>query len=97
MLEELKILLGEAAANYTEPQIALALKIAIAEVEDYTNRELDLSLELIALQIAKLKLNRLDTEGLASTSLSGISESYINGYPEEIKAVLNRKRKLKVL
>ena len=97
MLEELKIMLGDAAANYTEAQINLALRLAMAEVESYTNREVDTVLELVALQIAKIKLNRIDTEGLLSQSLSGINENYINGYPEEIKAILNRKRKIKVL
>lgn len=97
MLEEIKILLGDAASNYTDAQIGLAVRLAINEVEEYCNRELDASLELVAMQIAVIKLNRINTEGLASQSYSGVSESYINGYPEEIKAVLNRKRKLRVL
>lgn len=97
MLEELKILLGETANNYTEAQMRLYLRLAIAEVEEYCKRDLDLSLELIALQIAKIKLNRIDTEGVASQGFSGVSESYIDGYPDEIQKVLNRKRKLKVV
>ena len=97
MLEEIKILLGDAASNFTDAQIGLASRLAINEVEEYCNRELDASLELVAIQIAVIKLNRINTEGLASQSYSGVSESYINGYPEEIKAVLNRKRKLRVL
>lgn len=97
MLEELKILLGETANNYTEAQMRLYLRLAIAEVEEYCKRDLDLSLELVALQIAKIKLNRIDTEGLASQGFSGVSESYIDGYPDEIQKVLNRKRKLKVV
>lgn len=97
MLEEIKVLLGAAADNYTEAQLGLALKIAIAEVEDYTNRELDYSLELIALRIAVIKLNRLNTEGLAAQSFSGVNESYIDGYPADIQAALNRKRKIKVI
>lgn len=97
MIEELKVLLGDAAESYTEAQIGLCLKLAIAEVEEYCRRELDYALEVAALQIAKIKLNRINTEGLASQSMSGISESYIDGYPDEIKALLNRKRKLKVL
>ena len=97
MIEEIKILLGETANNYTDAQIGLALKLAIAEVEDYTNRELDYSLELVALKIAVIKLNRLNTEGLASQGFSGINESYIDGYPAEIRATLNRKRKIKVI
>ena len=97
MLEELKLLLGTAAENYTDAQISLSLKHAIAEVESYTNRTIDTELELIALQIAKIKLNRINTEGVAAQSFSGISETYIDGYPAEIKAVLDRKRKIKVI
>lgn len=97
MIEEIKILLGAAAANYTEAQISLAYKLALAEVEDYCNRDADASLELIAERIAVIKLNRINTEGLASQSFSGVSESYVDGYPADIVAVLNRKRKIKVV
>lgn len=97
MIEEIKILLGEAAANFTDAQINLAYKLAITEVEEYCKRDADTSLELIAEQIAVIKLNRMGAEGLASQSFSGVSESYINGYPAEIQAVLNRKRKIKVV
>ena len=97
MIEEIKLLLGDAAANYSEAQINLALKMAISEVEEYCNRELDAALELVAEKIAVIKLNRINTEGLASQSYSGVSESYIDGYPQEILAVLNRKRKIKTI
>ena len=52
MLEEIKLLLGEAAANYTDAQINLYYRIAVTEVEEYCNRGLDASLELIAARIA---------------------------------------------
>jgi hypothetical protein len=97
MIEEIKLLLGDAADNYTEAQISLAYKLALAEVEAYCNREADNILELMAEKIAVIKLNRINTEGLASTSFSGVSESYLDGYPAEVLAVLNRKRKLKVV
>lgn len=97
MIEEIKILLGDAADNYTDAQIGLCLKMALAEVEAYCNREIDLELELIAQKIAIIKLNRLNTEGLAGQAYSGVSENYIDGYPAEILAVLNRKRKIKVM
>ena len=97
MIEEIRILLGDAAANFTDAQIGLALKIAIAEVEDYCNREADATLELLAEKIAVIKLNRINTEGLTSQSYSGVSESYIDGYPAEILTVLNRKRKIKTI
>ena len=97
MIEEIKLLLGDAAANFTDAQISLALKIAIAEVEDYCNREADETLELLAEKIAVIKLNRINTEGLTSQAYSGVSESYIDGYPAEILTVLNRKRKIKTI
>lgn len=90
-------MLGDAVNNFTEEQIGLALKRALAEVEGYCGRTLDYELEAAACEIAIIKLNRLNTEGLSSQSYSGINESYIDGYPAEIKAVLNRKRKIKVV
>ena len=97
MIEEIKLLLGDTADNFTDAQIGLCLKWALAEVEAYCNRQLDVELTLIAERIAIIKLNRLNTEGLASQAYSGVSESYIDGYPADIVAVLNRKRKIKVI
>ena len=97
MVEEIKILLGDAAANYTDAQIGLCAKQAIAEVESYCRRTLDYELEIIAERIAIIKLNRLNTEGLGGQSYSGVSENYIDGYPADIVTILNHKRKLKVL
>lgn len=97
MIEEIKLLLGDAVSNYTDAQIGLAYKMALAEVEDYTNREADETLKLMAEQIAKIKLNRLGSEGLASQTYSGVSESYIDDYPAHIQKVLNRKRKIKLV
>lgn len=97
MIEEIKMLLGDAAANFTEEQIALTLRMALAEIEAYCNRVADAELELVAERITVIKLNRMNTEGLASQSYSGVSEQYIDGYPAEILAILNRKRKLKML
>lgn len=97
MIEEIKMLLGDCAGNYTDAQIGLAFKMATAEIEEYCNRELDPALELMAEQIAVIKLNRTNTEGLLNQSMSGVSESYISGYPLEIQQVLNRKRKIKVI
>lgn len=97
MIEEIKILLGDAAGSYTDAQINLAYKLALNDVEEYCNREADASLQLIAERIAVIKLNRLNTEGLTAQSFSGISESYLDGFPADIVEVLNRKRKIKVV
>ena len=97
MIEEIKILLGNAVDNYSEALIGLCAKQALAEVEAYCNRTADYELECVAVKIAILKLNRINTEGLASQSYSGVSETYIDGYPADILAILNRKRKIRVV
>lgn len=97
MIEEIKLLLGDTAESFTDEQIGLCLKWALAEVEAYCGRQLDYELEVIAERIAIIKLNRINSEGLLSQSYSGVSETYVEGYPADILAVLNRKRKLKVL
>lgn len=96
-MEDIKILLGDAKDNFTDEQIKLCLKHAQAEVKSYCNRELDEELEVCAQKIAIIKLNRMNTEGLQSHSYSGINENYIDGYPTDIMALLNRKRKIKVV
>ena len=97
MIEELKVLLGEAADNFTDAQMSLCIKLALAEVEGYCRRPVDPELEVAVLMIAKIKLMRMNTEGLASQSFSGVSENYINGYPADIQLLLDRKRKIKVI
>jgi hypothetical protein len=97
MIEEIKLLLGEAASNYSDALIGLCAKQALAEVEAYCKREVDAELEMVVEQIAIIKLLRMNTQGLSSQSFSGVSENYIDGYPAEILAVLDRKRKIKVL
>lgn len=97
MIDELKILLGGSANNYSDALLNLAIKLSLAEVEAYTKRPVDNELELIALRIAVIKLKTLDTEGLVSQSFSGVSESYLNGYPEDIMMILRNKRKIKML
>jgi hypothetical protein len=95
MIEEIKLMLPE-GHTFTDAQIGLALKKALAEVEGYCHREIDYELEACAEEIAIIKLNRIGTEGLANIG-GAMSESYIDGYPKHIQAVLDRKRKMKVL
>jgi hypothetical protein len=97
MIEDIKILLGDAAESFNDSLINLCIRQATAEVESYCNRELDTELEMCVERIVILKLNRINTEGLDSQSYSGISENYINGYPADLLAILNRKRKIKVV
>ena len=97
MLEKIKLLLGDAAANYSDDLINLVITQTTDDVEIYCNRQVDTELETIVCKIAIIRLNRINTEGLSSQSFSGVSESFIDGYPKEILDVLNRKRKIKTL
>ena len=94
MIENIRLMLGNSADNYSDAQITLAYRRAVNEIEVYCRRELDVELSMIAEEIAVIKLNRLGTEGLANQSYSGVSESYIDGYPDTIKKILNSKRKI---
>ena len=96
MIENVNALLGE-GHTFTEDQVTVALALATSEVATYCRREIDEELEAIVVQIAVIKLNRLGTEGAAALSYSGVSESYLDGYPAHIQAVLKAKRKLRVL
>lgn len=97
MIDSVKIMLGDRASNFSDEQIGLALKRSLAEIEGYCRCKIDYELEMCAAEIAVIKLNRMNSEGLASQSYSGMSESYLSDYPAHIKNVLNRKRKIKVL
>lgn len=97
MINDIKIMLGDSATNFSDALINLCYKQALTEVEAYCNREADIELDLVADRIAVIKLNRINTEGLSGQSFSGVSESYIDGYPADILAILNRKRKIKLL
>lgn len=96
-MNNIKILLGDTASNYTDEQITLAFDMAKSEVETYCRRSLDTELEYCAMKIAVIKLQRMGTEGISTQSFSGVSESFIDGYPADVLAILNRKRKVKFL
>ena len=96
MLEKIKLCLTN--NTYTDDLINLFIEDTTKEVKIYCNREdIDTELESVIRRIVIIKLNRINSEGLSSQSYSGVSESFIDGYPQDIIAILNRKRKLKTL
>lgn len=97
MLEELKIMLGDAAAAYTDAQLELVLRQAQDEAAAYCNRALDADLLLVAQKMAIYRLNRMNTEGLTGQSFSGVNETFLDGFPADILMMLNRKRKVKFI
>lgn len=97
MINDIKTMLGESVNNYSDALIALCYKQSLEEVESYCHREADTIMDMCADRLAIIKLNRMNTEGISSQSYSGVSESYIDGFPADIKAILNSKRKLRTL
>ena len=96
MLEKIKLCLTN--NTYTDDLINLFIEDTTKEVKIYCNREdIDTELESVIRRIVIIKLNRMNSEGLSSQSYSGVSESFIDGYPQDIVSILNRKRKLKTL
>lgn len=96
MLEKIKLCLTN--NTYTDELINLFIEDTTKEVKIYCNREdIDVELESVIRRIVIIKLNRMNSEGLSSQSYSGVSESFIDGYPQDIVSILNRKRKLKTL
>ena len=96
MLEKIKLCLTN--NTYTDDLINLFIDDTTKEVKIYCNREdIDTELESVIRRIVIIKLNRMNSEGLSSQSYSGVSESFIDGYPQDIVSILNRKRKLKTL
>ena len=97
-LEKLKILLRERASNYSDEYLSLLLEESTQEAKGYCRRDdIPDPLGSAVVNMALVKLNRAGAEGVASQGFSGVSESYLDGYPEEIRSVLRRYRKLVIL
>lgn len=98
MLETLKLLLGERAGGYNDEYLTLLLTEAEAEALAYTRRDtLPPGLETVIPRMALVMANRTGSEGAASQGFSGVSESYLDGWPAEILAVLRRYRRIGVM
>ncbi len=83
ILEQIKLL----SSNTNEALISLIIDKTIIEISDYTNIAFDeknQSMMNVLIDMAVVKLNRFGTEGIASQSYSGVSESYIDEYPHYI-------------
>lgn len=67
-------------------------------IVNYTNNEEALE-KLCGTEVAMViyDYNRQGTEGLKSESYSGVSFSYLEGYPSDILAQLKKYRKVKVI
>lgn len=95
MINKLKLLLN----TENEGLLQIILEIAEAEFKDYCNRDdIPAAAETVILNMARIQYARLDSQGLTSQDVAGVSEHFDEGfYPANIIQALNRFRKVKLL
>lgn len=68
-----------------------------ADILAYTNRsELLPAMNSLQIKVAIIEYNKQGSEGMASDSQGGKSQSWIDGLPQDIKSTLTAFRRLKV-
>ena len=78
--------------------ITALYEVAISEFKDYCNREdVPTTITSLIANMICVQYNRLGAQGLSSQGFSGVSESFIDGYPDNIRKQLNRYRKVKTI
>lgn len=86
---------SDSAANQSDELINDLIEETQEEIKEYIHREdIPPSLEGSLIELVVIKCNRLGTEGISSESFSGVSTSYINGFPRHIEKKLRKCRKL---
>lgn len=96
LVSEAKVLLDVDDSKHN--LLSLLASGVIDDFMNYCNRnEVPDRAKNLLLNMLLIRYNKMGVEGLASQSFSGISESYIDGYPDEIRKQLNNYRKLMVL
>lgn len=97
MLEKIKTLLALTGTS-KDALLNVCIEQAQSEIELFINRPYDLDMEHIAIQMVVEKYNKRFSEGIASTSTSGLSTSFKDGYSKEIMLQLNQlKRRVRFL
>lgn len=97
-VETIKILLGESANLFSDNQIEVYIQQAECDFMNYTKRsEIPPAAVSVINEMVVVKCNRQGTEGLQSQSFSGISDSFLDGYPINIINQINGFRKVKIL
>lgn len=96
MLEKIKILLGILSSDTSKDEILkIYIEDSTEEVKQYINStEIPKVLEGLIRDIVIIKYNKRGSEGATSENVGGISRSYLDDIPKEIKRKLKRFRKL---
>lgn len=96
ILESVKLRPGISTLN--EGLLKDFIEDTFSEVGEYINLMEGVDMPVGCISIVKdlvvIKGNKLGSEGISSDSHEGISQSYIDGMPKEIKAKLRRYRRL---
>lgn len=92
MLENIKILMN-LKGEYKDALINLYIDQCKQEIQVYTKRDFMPSMELVCAQMVLEKYNKRFNEGVTSTSQSGLSISFKDGYSKEIMEQLNSFKK----
>lgn len=95
MIPKLKLLLN----TDNDGLLQVLIEIAESEFKDYCNRDdIPAAAETVVLNMVRVQYARLDTQGLTSQDVSGVSEHFDESfYPANILQALNRFRKVKLL
>ena len=98
-LERVKTLLGFDAENTDKDGIlAILIEDAEQEFKDFCNRDdVPTTAQGVIGQMVIHRYNQLGSEGIASQSYSGISQSFSSSYSESIMQQLRKFRRLKVM
>lgn len=92
-IEVLKVLLGISTTD-KDALLNVLLQQAESDFLQYTKQTaVPVAADNIIYDMAVIRYNRYKTEGLASQSISGISENYIDGLPDNLIKALNGFRK----
>lgn len=86
---------SSAAKNESDELLNDLIDETQEEIKEFTHRgDIPPSLEGSLIELVVIKCNRLGTEGISSESFSGVSTSYLNGFPKHIEKKLRKCRKL---
>lgn len=96
MLEELKTLLGLTSDD--EPILKILIDLCKTYIVDYCNLKMyDKEFDYLVKQMVCEKWTQLGSEGLASRSFSGVSESFLSNFSESILMSLKKHRRIGVI
>ena len=97
MLENIKLLLN-IQDNSKDNLLNYLISNIKQKILSYTNQiEILPQMEYIVEELVVLRYNKLGSEGLQSESFSGISQTFNQDIPQDIKSQLNQFRRLKTL